>query len=148
MFLSPPLFFASENALFSKNTTDNQIKTMIDGLSGQTILLQPFDKTLVGYENGLIVVINEAGAMLKVVDISISSFLQTGKVNHFMEFDGIVYVSCDFGIVQFNLKSAFGDTYFIGDAGTEISVRQTIHNGFIYAATNNGVRSASIINKT
>jgi S-adenosylmethionine hydrolase len=29
-----------------------------------------FDKTLVGYENGLIVVINEAdGAMLKVVDI-------------------------------------------------------------------------------
>jgi hypothetical protein len=28
------------------------------------------DKTLVGYENGLIVVINEAdGAMLKVVDI-------------------------------------------------------------------------------
>jgi hypothetical protein len=22
-----------------------------------------------------------------------------------MEFDGIVYVSCDFGIVQFNLKS-------------------------------------------
>jgi hypothetical protein len=65
-----------------------------------------------------------------------------------MEFDGIVYVSCDFGIVQFNLKYAFGDTYFIGDAGTEISVRQTaIHNGFIYAATNNGVRSASIINK-
>jgi hypothetical protein len=39
-----------------------------------------------------------------------------------MEFDGIVYVSCDFGIVQFNLKSMlFGDTYFIGDAGTEIS---------------------------
>jgi hypothetical protein len=26
-------------------------------------------------------------------------------MNHFMEFDGIVYVSCDFGIVQFNLKS-------------------------------------------
>jgi hypothetical protein len=61
-----------------------------------------------------------------------------------MEFDGIVYVSCDFGIVQFNLKSMlFGDTYFIGDAGTEI--RQTaIHNGFIYAATNNGVRSAPL----
>jgi hypothetical protein len=39
----------------------------------------------------------------------------------------------------------FGDTYFIGDAGTEISVRQTaIHNGFIYAATNNGVRSAPL----
>jgi hypothetical protein len=35
---------------------------MIDGLSGQTIssfITVPFDKTLVGYENGLIVVINE-----------------------------------------------------------------------------------------
>jgi hypothetical protein len=33
------IFAASENALFSKNTTDNQIKTTntIDGLSGQTI---------------------------------------------------------------------------------------------------------------
>jgi ligand-binding sensor domain-containing protein len=151
------IFAASENALFSKNTTDNQIKTTntIDGLSGQTIsslyYSAVFDKTLVGYENGLIVVINEAdGAMLKVVDI-INKQLPANrkKVNHFMEFDGIVYVSCDFGIVQFNLKSMlFGDTYFIGDAGTEISVRQTaIHNGFIYAATNNGVRSASIINK-
>jgi hypothetical protein len=61
-----------------------------------------------------------------------------------MEFDGIVYVSCDFGIVQFNLKSMLFCTYFIGDAGTEISVRQTaIHNGFIYAATN-GVRSAPL----
>jgi hypothetical protein len=58
--VSTTVFCLSENALFSKNTTD-QIKTMIDGLSGQTILLQPFDKTLVGYENGLIVVINEAG---------------------------------------------------------------------------------------
>jgi hypothetical protein len=154
---STTIFAASENALFSKNTTDNQIKTTntIDGLSGQTIsslyYSAVFDKTLIGYENGLIVLINEAdGTMLKVVDI-INKQLPANrkKVNHFMEFDGIVYVSCDFGIVQFNLKSMlFGDTYFIGDAGTEISVRQTaIHNGFIYAATNNGIRSASIINK-
>jgi hypothetical protein len=46
-------------------TTDNQIKTTntIDGLSGQTIsslyYKAVFDKTLVGYENGLIVVINK-----------------------------------------------------------------------------------------
>jgi hypothetical protein len=57
------IFAASENALFSKNTTDNQIKTTntIDGLSGQTIssLQCRFDKTLVGYENGLIVVIKK-----------------------------------------------------------------------------------------
>jgi S-adenosylmethionine hydrolase len=61
--------------LFSKNTTDNQIKTTntIDGFQARQsvpLLQCLFDKTLVGYENGLIVVINEAdGAMLKVVDI-------------------------------------------------------------------------------
>ena len=151
------IYAASENALFSKNTIDNQIKTTntVDGLSGQTIssiyYSTVFNKTLVGYENGLMIVINEAdGTMLNVVDI-ISKQLPANmkKVNHFMEFEGIVYISCDFGIVQFNLNSMlFGDTYFIGDAGAEISVKQTaVHNGFIYAATNNGVRRASISSK-
>jgi ligand-binding sensor domain-containing protein len=154
---STTIFAASENALFSKNTTDNQIKTIntVDGLSGQTIsslyYSAIFNKTLIGYENGLMIVINESdGSMLKVVDI-INKQLPANmkKVNHFMEFDGIVYVSCDFGIVQFDLKSMlFGDTYFIGDAGAEISVRQTaVHNGFIYAATDNGVRRAAISSK-
>lgn len=154
---STTIFAASENALFSKNTTDNQIKTIntVDGLSGQTIsslyYSAIFNKTLIGYENGLMIVINESdGSMLKVVDI-INKQLPANmkKVNHFMEFDGIVYVSCDFGIVQFDLKSMlFGDTYFIGDEGAEISVRQTaVHNGFIYAATDNGVRRAAISSK-
>jgi hypothetical protein len=93
-------------------------------------------------------VINEAdGAMLKVVDI-INKQLPANrkKSESFMEFDGIVYVSCDFGIVQFNLKYAFGDTYFIGDAGTEISVRQTaIHNFFMPPQTTAFV--VPIINK-
>jgi hypothetical protein len=51
-------------------------------------------------------VINEAdGAMLKVVDIINKQLPANRKSESFMEFDGIVYVSCDFGIVQFNLKS-------------------------------------------
>lgn len=154
---STTIFAASENALFSKNTATNQIKTTntIDGLSGQTISTlyhsSTFNKTLVGYENGLIIVINEAdGKMLNVVDI-INKQLPSNlkKINHFMEFDGIVYISCDFGIVQFNLTTLqFGDTYFIGDNGAEISVSQTaISNGFIYASTSYGIRKADITNK-
>lgn len=65
-----------------------------------------------------------------------------------MEDNGVVYVSCDFGIVQFNLKtSQFGDTYFIGDNGAEISVKQTtLFNGFIFAATSSGIRKADKTN--
>ncbi|MEP7092719.1 MAG: ABC transporter substrate-binding protein, partial [Flavobacterium sp.] len=153
---STSIFAASENALFSKNPATNIIKTTttIDGLSGQTISTIYYSevtkKTLVGYENGLMIVINEAdGSMLKIVDI-INKQLSSGskKINHFMEHDGLVYVSCNFGIVQFNLKTLqFGDTYFIGDAGAEISVKQTaFYNGFIYAATSSGIRNAVITN--
>ena len=153
---SNTVFAASENALFSKNSTTNIIKTTttVDGLSGQTISTIYYSevskKTLVGYENGLMIVINEKdGSMLKVVDI-INKQLPSNlkKINHFMEYNGLIYVSCDFGIVQFNLTtSQFGDTYFIGDAGAEISVKQTtFFNGFIYAATSNGIRKAMITN--
>ena len=150
------VFAASENALFSKNTTTNTIKTTttVDGLSGQTISAlyhsEGFKKTIIGYENGLMIVINEKdGSILKVVDI-INKQLPANlkKINHFMEHNGLVYVSCDFGIVQFNLTtSQFGDTYFIGDNGTEISIRQTAYfDGFIYAATSNGIRKANSTN--
>ena len=151
------VFAASENALFSKNSSNNIIKTTntVDGLSGQTISSiyhsVKFNKTIIGYENGLIIVINEAdGSMLKVVDI-ISKQLpsEIKKVNHFFEHEGFAYVSCDFGIVQFNLATMqFGDTYFIGDNGAELKVNQTaVHNGFIYAATSNGIRKATIANQ-
>ncbi len=151
------IFAASENALFSKNTTTSQLKTTntIDGLSGETITSLLYsttsNKTLVGYENGLMIAINEAdGSMLNIVDI-INKQLPSNikKINHFMEFEGIVYVSCDFGIVQFNLSTMlFGDTYFIGNNGAEISVKQTtVFNGYIYAATIDGVRRADITSK-
>jgi hypothetical protein len=150
------VFAASENALFSKNTTSNLVKTTttVDGLSGQTISAIYYSevskKTLVGYENGLLIIINEAdGSMLKKVDI-INKQLPANlkKINHFMEHNGLVYVSCDFGIVQFNITtSQFGDTYFIGDVGAEISVKQTaVFNGFIYAATSSGIRRADLLN--
>lgn len=153
---SSTVFAASENALFSKNTTSNLLKTVttVDGLSGQTISAiyysETFKKTIIGYENGLMIVINEAdGTLLKKVDI-INKQLPSNikKINHFMEHNGLIYVSCDFGIVQFNLTtSQFGDTYFIGDNGAEISVKQTaFFNGFIFAATSSGIRRANSTN--
>lgn len=153
---SVSVFAASENALFSKNLATNVLKTTttVDGLSGQTISAvyysETFKKTIIGYENGLIILINETdGSILKVVDIINKQLpANTKKINHFMENNGLIYVSCDFGIVQFNLNtSQFGDTYFIGDNGAEISVKQTtLFSGFIYAATSSGIRRADISN--
>ncbi len=151
------VYAAAENALFSQNVSTSNIKTTntIDGLSGQTISTlyysPTFKKTLVGYEDGLIIVINEAdGSMLNVVDIVKKELPSNSKkINHFLEHNGIVYISCDFGIVQFNLATLqFGDTYFIGSAGEEIRVYQTtIFNNEIYAVTQYfGIRKANLSN--
>lgn len=146
------VFAASENALFSKNSLTNIIKTTttVDGLSGETISTlyhsTALNKTVVGYENGLIIVINEQdGSILRIVDIINKKLSPTiKKINHFLEHQGILYVSCDFGIVQFNLSTMqFGDTYFIGDGGTEMKVHQmALFNGYFYAATSSGIRRA------
>ncbi len=153
---SKGVFAASENAIFSKNSATNIVKTTttIDGLSGQTISAlycsESYSKTVVGYENGLLIVVDEKdGSIRKLVDI-ISKQLSAKikRINHFMEYEGFLYISCDFGIVQFNLKTLqFGDTYFIGNNGAEVSVKQTtLYQGFIYAATQNGIRVAKITN--
>lgn len=151
-------YAASENALFSQNVATNILKTTntIDGLSGQTISAlyysSVFKKTVVGYENGLIIVIDEKdGNMRNVVDIVNKQLpANTQKINHFLEHNGILYLSCDFGIVQFNLMTLqFGDTYFIGPSGEEIKVLQTaIFNNEIYAVTQNfGIKRGNLSNQ-
>jgi hypothetical protein len=149
------LFAAAENALFTKNLATNELKTIntVDGLSGQTISAmyhsETFNKTILGYEDGLMIVINETdGSMLNVVDIINKNIPNNiKKVNHFMEHNGILYISCDFGIVQYRLATLeFGDTYFIGPSGQEIKVYQTtVFNNDIYAVTQNyGIKRASV----
>ncbi len=152
---SNAVFAVSENAVFSKNIDTDQvkIKNTLDGLSGQTITSlyhsQTFNKTFLGYQNGLMIIVNEAdGTIRQFVDI-INKELQPNlkKINHFYEYEEKIYISCDFGIVQFNLNTLeFGDTYFIGNAGAETAIMQTtVFDGFIYAATRqNGIRRANI----
>lgn len=152
------IFAGTENAVFSKHLITNELKTFnsVNGLKAETITSvyhsQIFNKTLVGNENGLILVINGTdGTILNVIDIltKVPIAPNKKKINHFMEYQGKVYISCDFGIVVFDLATLeFGDTYFMGSGGAEIVVKQTaVYNGFIYAATiNDGIRSASITN--
>jgi streptogramin lyase len=151
------IFAAAENSFFTKNILSNEIKTTntVDGLSGEDITSiyhsDAFQRTILGYRNGLMIVVNDAdGSVLKVVDIINKNIPNNiKKVNHFMEFNGILYVSCDFGIVQYNIQTLqFGDTYFIGPNGQEIKVTQTtVFNNEIYALTQFfGIKKAAITN--
>jgi len=149
-------YAASENALFSSNAATGEIRTIntIDGLPSEQISAvyrsAAFNITMVGYRSGLMVLILPDGSITKVVDIVNKQLTPTiKKINHFMEHDGIVYISCDFGIVVYNLATLeFGDTYFIGTSQAEIVVTQTaIFDGYIYAATlTEGLKRAAVDN--
>lgn len=151
------MVIASENALMVYDLISGNLKTIntVDGLSGLSITAvyysQSLKKILIGYENGLMIVYNEAdGSLLNVVDIINKSIPQNVKrINHFMEVNGTIYLSCDFGMVQYNLNTLqFGDTYFIGPGGTQISIAQSaVYNGRIYAASKtHGIFSADLNN--
>lgn len=153
------IFAASENAIFSYDVLTNEIETLttVNGLSGETISAirysENFDVLIIGYETGLIELVFDVDKeVLSVVDIlekeTISPALK--RINHFNEHDGLLYISTNFGISVYDLNLLqFGDTYFIGNGGSQIEVRQTtVFNGFIYAASPipNGLRKASLSN--
>ncbi len=152
------IFGACENSFFYKNLNTNEIKTVntIDGLPSENIssiyFSKKFNKTLVGYENGLLAVVNEAdGTVKKVFDILNKQLPESQKkVNHFSEYNDIAYVSCNFGIVQFNLKTLlFGDTYFIGKLTPDVGVYKTaIVKDYIYAATKTEGLKRALVNNT
>jgi len=156
---SPTKITAStQKALFSKNISTNELKTIntIDGLSGQDITAiyysQEYNKTIIGHANGLILILNESdGKILIVPGIRDQAGLTPTKkrINHIFEFEGKLYISTDFGVVQYNMITlGFGDTYLIGPGGEEAKVYQTtILDNWIYAVTEqNGIRRANLTN--
>src|SRR5690606_22221873 len=141
------IYAAADNAIFVYDTSTNQFETIttIDGLSGQPIsniyYSETYDRLLIGYTNGLIEIVSEDNEVLTVVDILDKPTIPPNlkRINHFFEDNGVVYISTNYGISVYDLERLeFGDTYFIGFGGTQISVNQTTVAGdYIYAACGN-----------
>ncbi|WP_203256478.1 type IX secretion system anionic LPS delivery protein PorZ [Hyunsoonleella ulvae] len=152
------VYVAAENAVFiyDLNTEEIEEKTTVNGLSGSNISTLHYSSTyellLIGYENGLIeIVLDNDTDILTIVDIVDKVTIPPSNkgINHFNVLDNLVYIATDFGISVFDLERLeFGDTYFIGDQGSQLSVGQTaIFNNYIYAACRNaGIRRASLDN--
>ena len=153
------LFAACETALFSKNRSTNEIKTFntVDGLSGETISTiyhsQQYNRTFVGHDNGLLIMINEA---TEEITLLVGIRDQAGgippnkkKINHIYEYNEKLYISTDFALVEFKLTDfTFGDTFYISPTGAQAEVlKTTVLNEEIYAVTlNHGIRKAPLSN--
>lgn len=150
------IYAASENAIFTYDLTTEEVATIstINGLGGgsiSTIYYSDIHNLLViGYEDGLMeVVIDGEEDILTVVDILDKSTIppDTKRINHFNEYNGNLYIATQYGISVYNLTNLeFGDTYFIGDLGTQINITQTtVQEPYIFAATSqNGIRRAMV----
>jgi hypothetical protein len=152
------VYAAAEQAIFSKNLLTNELKTItsVDGLKAETITAiyhsTAYNRTLIGNSNGLLLIVNADNTVVSRVDIIEETTVQSNKkrINHIYEYDGKAYISTDFGIAVFDIAAMeFGDTFYLGPNGAEVTVRQaTVHNGYIYAACgdNAGIRRGLISN--
>ncbi len=150
------IYVAAENSVFTYDLSSREIETIstINGLSGDEIssiyYSENFGVLLVGYENGLMdVVVDGDEDILNVVDIFDKPTIPPDRkrINDFYEYNGKVYISAQFGITLYDLdRLEFGDTYFIGDLGTQINITQTtVLDPYIYASSSEaGVKRAMV----
>ena len=141
-----------DNAVFTYNETTLEIQkfSSIQGLSGETTSSihynLEFDRLVIGYQNGLVEVIDGNGAITISSDIVNFNQSSNKSINHISEFGSILYLSTPFAIVEYDIeKLEFGDTFFIGNGSTSLNINQTlIANNKIYAATEDGVFTADV----
>ncbi|NVJ88531.1 MAG: T9SS type A sorting domain-containing protein [Flavobacteriaceae bacterium] len=143
-----------DNAVFTYNESTNELTkfSSIKGLSGESTSAIYYSKTfkrlVIGYENGLVEVIDDDEVITRSSDIL--NFNQSGskRINHISEFGNKLYLSTPFAIVEYNIDNLeFGDTFFIGNNSTSLAINEIlVNNSTIYAATENGIFSANVNN--
>ncbi len=141
-----------DNAIFTFDTNNGEITKIssVNGLSGEStsalFYSNSFDKFIIGYETGLIEIIDNKNNITIVKDIVNFNYSGNKRINNITEYNNKLYLSTSFAIIVYDIdKLQFGDTFFIGDQSSEIKVNQVkIHDNTIYAATENGIYTSNI----
>jgi sugar lactone lactonase YvrE len=148
------IYALADNAVFTYDVLSGEIKKLssVKGLSGETTTAiyynKEFKRLVIGYENGLLEVVDDDGSI--TISSDIVNFNQSGEksVNHISAFNNKLYLSTPFAVVVYDIaKLEFGDTFFIGDNSSSIKINETIiSNNIIYAVTETGIFKADISN--
>ena len=152
------IYAASENVLFSYDILSLELETIttVEGLSGDFISTihysEVYELLIIGYSSGLMEIYSETEEdVTTVVDIIDKPTIPPDgkRINHFNEYNNFIYIATDYGISVYDLERfEFGDTYFIGDGGSQIKISQTeVFEDYIYAAcleNGNGMRRALV----
>uniref|UniRef100_UPI00404B7073 PorZ beta-propeller-like domain-containing protein n=1 Tax=Flavobacterium sp. TaxID=239 RepID=UPI00404B7073 len=128
------VYAATSNSIFYKNLQINDLNIInsVNGFKPETITAihhsETFNKTIAANSNGLLLIVNADGSVTTKVDIieEVPVAPNIKRINDLYEYNGKLYISCDYGISVLNLAtSEFETTYFIGTAGEEVRVLQT-----------------------
>jgi len=148
------LYALSDNAIFTYDLVSQETQKLssVQGLSGEITTAIHFstatNRLVIGYENGLIEVVDADGSI--TISADIVSFNQSGEksVNDIFEYQGKIYLSTSFAIVEYDINELeFGDTFFIGNNSSDVKVNEiTVLNNQIYAATDSGIFYADVNN--
>lgn len=146
------IYALSDNAMFiyDKLSDESEKLSSVNGLSGETTSAFYYDEGLnrivIGYENGLVEIIDENRNISIKPDILNFDITGSKRINDICASGSLLFLSVPFGIVTFDLETiTFVDTYFIGNASSEVNVNEIeIANNIIYAATENGIYTASL----
>ncbi len=147
------IFCATRYALFSYHKNDHNIEKLsrVHGLTEANISAIAYAEQtgylIVAYENANIDLIKDY-RITNIPEIKNKTNLLNKVIHNISIHDNIAYFACGFGIVEYDLsRLEFGDTYFLGEAGTQAPIFDVdLDDNFIYAATNTGVLMADASN--
>ncbi|MET2986458.1 type IX secretion system anionic LPS delivery protein PorZ [Aureibaculum conchae] len=146
------IYAVTDNAVFIYDEISQETEKLssIHGLSGETTSSIYFSdkhkKLVIGYQNGLLEIVDEKGKITLATDIQRLSITGEKAIKHITEHDNKLYFSTPFAIVVYDIeKLEYRDTYFIGNNSSTVNINQiTIFNDIIYAATGNGIYTADV----
>ncbi len=146
------IYAIADNAVFIYNEDSQEIEKLssIQGLSGEITssiyYSDTHEKIIIGYQNGLLEIIDAEGKITLANDIQRLSITGEKAIKHITEYNNKLYFSTPFAIVVYDIeKSEYGDTYFIGDNSSVININQiAVFNDMIYAATELGIYTADV----
>ncbi len=147
------VYCATKSGVFVYNKSDNSIETLskVNGLSDveavKVNVNKYNNKTLIAYVNSNIDIIDNT-TIVNLADIKRKAITGNKSINNIYFIGQFAYLSCGFGIVVLDMdKYEIKDTYYIGNNGNPLNVRDVISDStYLYAATDAGIYRALLNN--
>lgn len=145
------VYAATPYSLFSVTINDHSIERMsrVTGLSETGISAISLDevsrKLFVAYENSNIDVIHRAD-IINLPDIKRDDVVGDKRIHAIFPANDRVYLSTGLGVIVLDAERyEVKETWYIGEGGAQVTVNEFArHDGFFYAATDEGLKRAPI----